>query len=276
MRLLALLFLFSCSHTPDPAGTVTLIKQWHASPATQTTDVTASRDLPHYKNQKEIYDYLVGEIESKGAITLIVEGCQAELPVEKGFVAVNGWSYDLLKGYSSRRDYADIITSIPLKLRAKFPQQVKAICADDMKLIAENQRALSDAKGNLGLYIRLTEAKPGSVMFKRYHQALEEAHKKKSTDPINSAREQGRIELANFRKFISERNTLFLKMLVKYRAENPILIVGGLHTDELMEALTLAQIETIVITPDDYPEESERVLLDLETALQKSPSSPGN
>lgn len=276
MRLLILLALLSCGHTPPPAGKVTLIKQWHASPSAQTTDVTASRDLPQYKNQKEIYDYLVAEIERKGAITLLVEGCQAELPVEKGFVAVNGWSYDLLKGYSSRRDYADIITSIPLKLRAKYPQQVKAICADDMKLIAENQRALSDAKGNLGFYIRLSEAKAGTVMFKRYHQALEEAHKKKTNDPINSALEQGRIELANFRQLISERNTLFFKMLVKYRSENPILIVGGLHTDELMQELTLAQVETILITPDDYPEESERILLDLETALQKSPSLPDN
>jgi len=276
MRFLALIFLFSCSHKPNLAGTVTLIKQWHASPSTQTTDVTASRDLPQYKNQKEIYDYLVSEIESKGAITLLVEGCQAELPVEKGFVAVNGWSYDLLKGYSSRRDYADIITSIPLKLRAKYPKQVKAICADDMKLIAANQRALSDAKGNLGFYIRLTEAKPGSVMFKRYHQALVEAHNIKTADPINSALQQGRLELAKFRKYLSERNTLFLKMLVKYRAENPILVVGGLHTEELMEELTLAQIETNLITPDDYPEESERVLLDLETALQKSPSSSDN
>ena len=87
MRFLVLLVLFSCSHKPSPTSTITLIKQWHASPATQTTDVTASRDLPQYKNQKEIYDYLVGEIESKGTITLIVEGCQAELPVEKGFVA---------------------------------------------------------------------------------------------------------------------------------------------------------------------------------------------
>lgn len=276
MRLLALLFLFSCSHKPIPKGTVTLIKQWHASPSAITTDVTASRDLVHYKNQKEIYDFLVGQIESKGEITLLVEGCQAELPVEKGFTAVNGWSYELLKSYSNRRDYADIITAIPLKLKAKYPQQVKAICADDLKLIAANQRALSDAKGNLGFYIRLTEAKPGSVMFKRYHQALVDAHNMKKAYPIEAALQQGRLALANFRHYLSQRNTLFLKMLIKYRAENPILIVGGLHTDELLEELTLAQIETTLITPDDYPSESERILLDLETALQKSPSSPGN
>jgi hypothetical protein len=133
MRLLILLLIFGCSHTLKSGGKITLIKQWHASPSTQTTDVTASKDLPHYKNQREIYDYLVNEIESKGGVTLLVEGCQAGLSVENGFAAVNGWSFELLKGYSNRRDYADIITSLPLKLKAKYPHQVKAICADDLK-----------------------------------------------------------------------------------------------------------------------------------------------
>jgi hypothetical protein len=276
MRLLALLLIFGCSHKLKSDGKITLIKQWHASPSTVTTDVTASRDLPQYKNQREIYDYLVSEIESKGEITLLVEGCQAEVPVEFGFTAVNGWSYELLKGYSSRRDYADVITALPLKLKAKYPHQVKAICADDLNLITAHQRALSDAKGNLGFYIRLTEVKPGTTMFQRYHQALEEAHRIKTSNPVEAALKQGRQDLTNFRKYLSERNAIFLKLLVKFRHENPILIVGGLHTEELMEELTLAQIETTLIIPDDYPSESERILFDLEKSLEQLPSPAGN
>ena len=113
-------------------------------------------------------------------------------------------------------------------------------------------------------------------MFKRYHQALEEAHKISTTTPIESALNLARRNLANFRKYLTERNAIFLSLLSKYRDENPILIVGGLHADALMEELTLAQIETILITPDDYPSESERILFDLEKSLEKSPSSQDN
>jgi hypothetical protein len=49
----------------------------------------------------------------------------------------------------------------------------------------------------------------------------------------------------------------------KHLKENPIMIVGGLHAKDLIQRLEADGIQTEIVTPNGYPESSERLGEDL-------------
>ncbi len=145
--LLTLAFTFSCSHKSSYSGKVTIIKQWHASPGVDTRNIQASKSMPQYENQKEIYDYLKNRIKTQKINFLIVEGCESGIEINENFQqSFNGWNMLSLEKASLNKNYDDIVTALPLKLKAKFPKEVTALCADNESLLKKNQLAISDAR----------------------------------------------------------------------------------------------------------------------------------
>jgi hypothetical protein len=273
MRLLVLLTLaltFSCAHKPVQTGKVIIIKQWHPSPSVDTRNIQASKSIPQYQNQKDIYDYLSNRVKTQKANLLIVEGCESGKEIDESFQqSFNGWNMASLSKASSSGDYEDIVTALPLKLKAKFPKEVTALCADNESLLKKNQLAISDARGFIGFYVRLKQNTADPKKFLTYKKALEETQKIEVADPIGYSKSQTIKSLENFNHYMQQRNALFARAIKKHLNENPILIVGGLHAKDLVNQLKAEGIETEVITPKGYPESSEKLAEDLMKELEQ-------
>ena len=272
-----LLLLASCAQAPQSAAPaqetkVTIIKQWHASATTSTLDIAAAKLMPQYANQKEIYDHLAKPLNEGKRLLLLAEGCQAEKKIDLSFnKKFNGWSMPLLSKARDSQNYGDILTALPMKLKAKYPTLVTVICADDQKLMKMNQTAFSDARGFIGFFLRLKEHQNDPKKYAVYHRALEEAQRKKIDDPMEFSREQAIESINHFKTLIEMRNQLFLAAIVKYLPHRPTVIIGGLHAQGLMNMLSDNQVPAEILTPVAYPISSEALPQQLLEELQASP-----
>lgn len=268
--LLTLAFTFSCSHKSSQTGKAIIIKQWHPSPSVDTRNIQASKSIPQYQNQKEIYDYLSNRVKTQKSNLLIVEGCESGKKIDENFQpSFNGWNMHSLSKVSTSDNYNEIMTALPLKLKAKFPNEVTAICADNEILMKNNQLAISDARGYVGFYIRLKQNASDPKKFSNYKKALEETQKVEVADPIGYSKAHTIKSLESFNHYVQQRNALFAQAIKKHINENPILIVGGLHAKDLINQLKAEGIETEVITPKGYPESSDRLAEDLLKELEQ-------
>lgn len=267
----AFFLLFSCSHKSSlKTGKVTIIKQWHPSASLDTTDIDASKKIPQYDNQKRIYDYLTKMLKPKKTNLLIVEGCESGTEIDSNFqIQFNGWSMTSLAKLSNDDRYGDIVTSLPMKIKAKFPEKIRALCGDNDIFLKKNLLAISDARGFIGFYLRLKEAISNPKKFAIYKQALEETQKSQIQDPIQYTKKRTKQSLEEFDLYIKKRNSIFTQIIKKNIQENPILIIGGLHTKDLIKQLKTEGIETEVITPTGYPESSEKLIDNLLNELDQ-------
>lgn len=259
MKYLLLIFLAACAGSPQRDKKVILIKQWHLSPSTSTMNVSESKKLLQFENQMDIYQRLVADLK-EGPLTLIGEGCEAGTPIDRGFTSTyNGWNFTNLQVHADRPHYDDILTYLPLKLKAKFPDQVTAVCGDRAELVKENALALSEAKGYLGFFYRLTEHKNNLRKFTSYLGALEETEKQKIDDPIAYSEKKAIEHVSQFWRLIKERNQVLVKSALERLSERPVIIVGGLHLKDLEEEFKKRGVATEVWTPKGYPIETEKL-----------------
>ena len=107
------LIMLSCKEEAK----ITIIKQWHLAPGKDASDVEASKKLPQYLNQVEIYKLLESKIHEKPVI--VAEGCEGNLNEEEKF---NGWSIIDLKAKVKDPDYVHIMAPVFMKIKAKYPQ----------------------------------------------------------------------------------------------------------------------------------------------------------
>ncbi len=256
----------SCASAPE-VPTVTIIKQWHLSANESTRDFEKAQNLPQASNQLEIYRYLDTLLTERGRLTLIVEGCDEASSVEESFKLVNGWKLEELRAIARHSDFYKILVPVPLKLKLRHPTQVTTLCGDSAELIRQHQLSVSDAKGFLGFYLRLKTQGSGAK-FDAYHRALEEVLKQKVADPLAVSRELALKNIVRFEELVLERNALFLKHLVQRRLESPVIVVGGLHAQDLMAQLTAAGIRTQVLEPENYPTTNEQIASELRSALE--------
>lgn len=269
--ILIALFFISCSHISKRTSKVTIIKQWHLSPNINTFNVEAARELPHYVNQRDIYDQLVELLEnSSEPVAVIAEGCESGTVMGKSFaISFNGWNAGNLRLHTDKDHYADIMTSAPLKLKMKYPDRVKAVCGDNESLVKKNLLDLSEAKGYLGFHYRLEESKNNPKKYRSYLDALEETEKKKIPNPIQYCEEKALVHVRNFWQGISKRNASFVSIAKVLIQQSPVIVIGGLHVKDLEKQLKEEGIEVQVITPKGYPENSENLGQELTKVLTK-------
>jgi hypothetical protein len=127
----------------------------------------------------------------------------------------------------------------------------------------ENNLAISEARGYIGFYLRLLQNRNSPQKFSSYKKALEETEKKLIENPLEHARSGTISSIERFQSLIKKRNDLFLMQIKKHLKENPIMIVGGLHAKDLIQRLEADGIQTEIVTPNGYPESSERLGEDL-------------
>lgn len=159
-----------------------------------------------------------------------------------------------LSKVSSNEEYKDLVT---------------AICGDNEELIKKNQLAISDARGFLRFYVRLKQNSADPKKFATYKKGLEETLKMEVANPIEYSKAQTLKALERFDYYMQQRNISFVDSIKKLIKKNPILILGGLHVQDLVQQLKAEGIQTEVITPLGYTLSSEKLAEDLKSELEK-------
>ncbi len=259
MKLFIFFLLVSCSFSKSDKK-VYLVKQWHLTAATDTSQVEKAKNSPQFENQKDIYLWVEKRIKEERKFTIIAEGCEGE--IKDGYIEnFNGWTLKKLKSEIGKAYYADILAPVPMKLKAKYPE-LKVVCGDDLKLIKENLKAASDMRGYFGFLQRLMEAKEqgDEDKFKFYASNLKDLFPRQSKidDPVEFSTQKVKKAILEFEDLIYKRNQKFLKIIEKY--DNPIVIIGGLHVKDLSLHLKEEGISFEVITPKGYRDDENQLL----------------
>ncbi|MFN8371025.1 MAG: hypothetical protein U0T83_10435 [Bacteriovoracaceae bacterium] len=243
------------------ASNVTVYKQWHLLPNQNTLDIEASTKLPQFESQKDIYKKIKKMVEDKKTFIIISEACEGV--IDENFKdAQYGWSYKKLKAELKNPKYEDIMAFIPLKLKVYFGSKIEIICGDSNKLLKKNNLELSNLRGYFGFFIRLAENKDkNKAKFKLYAEKLIKIGKlKANANVMDFARKKSLHSMKNVLTTIKERNEYLLKSIEKNLKKNPVVIVGGLHTEDLSNKLTSKKINYELNVPLGY-QEQDTILL---------------
>ena len=260
----------SCKNV-EGAKRVWIVKQWHLAPTLITKSFREK--YPQEKNQTAIYQALAQAIKRKELQAVVAEGCGAGEINSDFKVAYNGWSYADLRKVAQTKGYDKILTSVPLKLEARFDQDVQTVCGDDEKLIQEGNLRLSNLRGWMGFATRLHETKDDAKL-RLYSEAAADLLKVPKTLPPADvlAKVQARLgeEMLGFRNSLAERNSQFTKTLVNTDFTTAAVVIGGLHADDLKTKIEAENLNCDVFEPPGYQREDEQLIDSFESLLARA------
>ena len=251
---------------------VWLFKQWHLPPSVDTHAAGASGTRPQAANQTAIYRQLDAWIASGNLSEIFAEGCEGELDA-KSDLAINGWKIADLASLSAQPGYDQIVTSVPLKLEAKYGDKLRTLCGDRPALIRQNQLAFSDARGAVGFLSRLMDKKTSDSRAKDYLDSVIGLYKLPSTTTRAQAIARLKVELRasvrSVRELIEKRNAALVAR-VKSSSEPVVAVVyGGAHAQGIVKLLNQAKLGCSVVEPTGYTDDEARLLSQLEEGLRK-------
>ena len=239
-----------------------MIKQWHLTPQTKTLNIEKAMQIPQFENQKNIYLKLVKLRQENKLDLVIAEGCEGEL-TDNFDETYNGWNLANLKANLKSSQFENILAPIPMKLKAKFPK-LDVLCGDNLNLVIKHLKSASDMRGFFGFYQKLTELKQvgDNERFDLYQRKLKEVHPDLSPgqDPIKFSKAGVIDSLEEFEKLIEERNKIFEKIILENIEKEPVVIIGGLHVEDLKQRLQKKSIEVEVIVPSGYRDDELSLL----------------
>jgi hypothetical protein len=234
---------------------VIVIPQWHLSPQEDTKNRPRPK-LPQTENQIAIYDQLAEWTEAHRIGAVIVEGCEGE--IQKGYAErFNGWTLGDLSSLEKEK-LGKTLTQIGIKLEARFGDELRVLCGDDLALIKKHQLILSDLRGLLGFKIRIAQFKNEPTKRKDYLATVRELLKlRPETDDeaVASALNRSLQEkLDGFEAVIGERNQKFVEAVRAARVgpSAPLtvaIVIGALHVEDLDRRLKEAGEGVVVFRP---------------------------
>jgi hypothetical protein len=249
----------SCKKPTKSSAHVWFFKQWHLGPKLDTTDIKKSASLPQEQNQQALYDQLDTWINAGQLKTVVAEGCSSGEMTETTPLKFNGWGISNLKAQVDKPDYDSILTSVPMKLEAKYGSKIHIFCGDDEELAKKNALAFSDARGEVGYLTRLIQYKDDSGKANDYLQDVIKLYHL----PANTTVAQGIVHLkTELRKsigqvedFIGKRNQHLVDVVTKVsEASSDFAIVfGGAHTAGVKELLESKGLSCDIAEPAGYP-----------------------
>ena len=262
-----------CTNVADgKAPIVYVLKQWHLPPSVDTKTNPPAKPLPQTKNQTQIYDQLSEWVRSGSIDTAVAEGCEGELG-PKMKEAFQGWSYSDLEAHVNDKNYSEILAHPVLKLQAKFPKDVHSICGDSLSEIKRSQLALSDARADVGYFARLSENLDQPAKLKPYLDgAIEAYHLPEKTTGVEALKEVARDlkkSLDLFQDSTHERDLSFVRKINTADSKKPaVLVVGGLHAEDLKEILEKKKMNCVIFEPLAYQNDEEALSRKLKEALK--------
>jgi hypothetical protein len=258
----------SCSADKE-AKKVMLIKQWHLPPTTITKSF--KEKYPQERNQTVIYQSLNDLVKKKKLQIVVAEGCEGEIGPDFK-TAFNGWDLEALKKQAQTRGYERIVAHVPLKLEARHGDKVLTLCGDNDKQIQEGNLRISNLRGWIGFWSRLSEHKSDPEKLKLYSEAAADVMKvpkDTSQEELQTQiKERIKQELELLQKSINERNTSFVKALEGRDFQTAAIVIGGLHATDLKEKLQAAGFACDVFEPYGYIQEEEKLIQEFQKALK--------
>lgn len=264
MQFLSFIFLslaiFSCQFKGEKKGKVYLVKQWHLSPAVSTLNIEESKKLAPYQNQIAIYKLLIDFYEKKQTHLLIAEGCEGEIN-EEFKEQFNGWSIGELLKIRDDNHFIDVLAPVGLKMKVKYPQ-LKVLCGDNLELISENLKAMSDLRGFSGFYEKLSKYQESNPkVYQAYIDKLKSLYPNEmGSKPIEFTLKRSIDSLNLFERLLSERNQYFFNLAKKHINDNPTIVIGGLHIENLVKRFKDEGIPFEIITPDGYSSADQELI----------------
>ena len=247
---------------------VQVLKQWTLSPTTYTKDF--KEKYPQERNLTAVYQALVDDVKKKKVDLVVAEGCEGE--ITKDFkVEFNGWSVASLAKVSLSKGFDRIITSVPMKLAARFDDKLKVVCGDSEALIQEGNVRLTNLRGWVGYLTHLKQSyvdDQGKLYADGAADLLKISRATPRPELIAKVKDRIREELAAFRKAIQERNDKFIKLIQETEFKTAAIVINGLHAEDLKAKLQAANLGCEVFEPPGYQREEERLIQDFEKLLE--------
>lgn len=253
------------------ADEVIIYKQWHLSPKVNAYNFKQTQKLPQKANQIDIYKKIKQKITRGESSLVLMEGCTypqvVDLDYQEKFNQMN--VADLIK-IKKDKNFENYMAPIAYKIEAYFGDKVKTLCADDAALIKEQSLALSDLRGFTGFYMRFKQIdkKRRPEKWQAYQKALEKLENKKVASPLQYTREKALEALDRFEKLSSQRNLVFFKAVKEHQKEKPMVIVGGLHAQELSKLLKEASIAVTIDESLGHPKDEMKLVEKLKGLLK--------
>ncbi len=252
----------------EGAKYVRIIKQWHLPPTTITKGF--KEKYPQETNQTDIYKQLNELVKKKKLQVLMAEGCEGEINQEFK-LKFNGWDYASLKKISQTKTFSRILTHVPLKLAARHGAKLRTLCGDNEKLIQEGNLRISNLRGWLGFWSRLTENNTDHDRLKMYAEAAADLLKLPRTTKVEKLlaiiKSNMKSDLDAFLKSLRERNEGFVKLAKDTDFTAAAIVIGGLHAEDLRTKLQDAKFNCDVFEPAGYQPADEKLIQDFEKAL---------
>lgn len=260
--LILICLVTSCQEKPNK---VLIVKQWHLAAKIKSTDIEASKLLDQYTHQKDLYNFLLQKLD-EGYETIIAEGCEGKIDASFS-KSYNGWDFKKLAEYRDTKEYVDIITMAPLKVKVAHPS-ANVICGDNDELIKLNQLAMSDMRGFLGFYIGVQTRKDPKYI-RTVKEALESLGHG-NVENVPQFLQQKLLESwdKSF-EYIYQRNDRFIEKILAQKSIPPIVVIGGIHVEDLAQKLASKKIPFEIATPKDYPAKDEQMIHSLGKLIQK-------
>jgi len=259
-------------------GRVWFFKQWHLAPSVNTSDIEKSKSLPQYANQSAIYNQLNTWISLGKVKTVIAEGCSGEM-TPKTDAHFNGWDMASLKSHlEPAKSYDRILTSIPLKLEAKYGDKIHTLCGDDEALLKKNALAFSDARGELGYLGRLEQYKDDPERAKLYLDGVIELYHMPAGTTIAQAITRLNTELEKSvneaEQWIQKRNEHLVDVISAAPHDSDIAVVfGGAHASGVEALLEKKGMNCTIVEPVGYQDDETQLLQKLKELLKKRESN---
>jgi hypothetical protein len=248
--------------TAKPSAHVWFFKQWHLGPKLDTTDIKKSLSLPQEANQRAIFEQLDSWISSRKLKIIIAEGCGSGEMTEATALKFNGWDVTGLKSQSTKADYDSILSSVPLKLEAKYGSKIHVVCGDDEELAKKNALAFSDARGELGYLTRLEQYKndPSKAadyledVVKLYHLPADTT----VAQGISKLRSELKTSIDQVQQFIQKRNEHLVEVAAKVAqsktsSDDIAIVFGGAHAEGVKTLLEGKLLTCDIVEPAGYP-----------------------
>lgn len=247
-------------------STVTIFKQWHLLPNSKTLNIKGSMLYPQFQSQVDIYLESLKLIKENKTQLIIAEGCEGEIG-KKFKKAHYGWSFKKLEEELPSPEYKNIMALIPLKIKVKLKDKIRVICGDSEELMEKHQLAFSDLRAYIGYAYRLKDIKDkSSPKYIRFSKSLLDGVKTDLT-PLKYAKKKAIESLNLMKKITEQRNDIFIKVIKKHSKLNPLVIIGGLHVEGLVQKLKTSKYDVRELTPAFYIGEEEKILKSLSATL---------
>jgi hypothetical protein len=249
----------SCKKPSKASAHVWFFKQWHLGPKLDTTDIKKSTTLPQEQNQQALYQQLDTWIDSGQLKTIIAEGCSSGEMTVATPLKFNGWGISNLKGQVSKPDYDAILTSVPMKLEAKYGSKIHVVCGDDEELAKKNGLAFSDARGEVGYLTRLIQYKDDPAKAAGYLEDVVKLYHLPAgatvAQGISTLKNELRKSIGQVEEFIGKRNQHLVDVVTRVAGDSQdfAIVFGGAHTAGVKALLESKGLNCDVAEPLGYP-----------------------